>query len=213
MIAHRDERFWTSTRGRIILLLRREGRSVNELADALALTDNAVRAHLIALERDGLVRQSGSRPGKRKPTVVYDLTSEAEHLFPKSYGVILRHLLDELKERHSSKKFDELVRAVGHRFALNYRSVRPMEQPQDRANNAIEVLRELGGFCEQQGEDGKVLLRCFDCPLAFAAESHPEMCRLVETVLADVLGVAVQQRCQRDPVPQCRFEIEAGENR
>jgi predicted ArsR family transcriptional regulator len=39
-----DERFWTSTKGRIILILLRESRTVNELAEALALTHNAVRA-------------------------------------------------------------------------------------------------------------------------------------------------------------------------
>src|SRR5205085_8544612 len=113
--------FLASTKGRIVSLLRGAGRSVNELAEALALTDNAVRAQLTALERDGLVRQSGSRPGRRKPNVVYDLTAQAEHLFPKVYGLILRHLLDVLKERISSKKLDEIVRAAGHRLAPNYR--------------------------------------------------------------------------------------------
>src|SRR5437762_6246928 len=109
MIPRSDERFWTSTRGRIILLLRRESRTVNELAEALALTDNAVRAQLTTLERDGLVRQSGTRPGRRKPNVTYDLTAKAEHLFPKVYGLILRHLLDVLSVRISSKKLDEIV--------------------------------------------------------------------------------------------------------
>src|SRR5437764_12716002 len=107
-----DDRFWTSTRGRVILLLRRERRTVKELAEALALTDNAVRAHLTALERDGLVRQSGSRPGRRKPNVIYDLTAQAEHLFPKVYGLILRHVLDVPKERLSPEKLNESLRAV-----------------------------------------------------------------------------------------------------
>lgn len=204
-----DERFWASTRGRIILLLRRENRTVNELAEALALTDNAVRAQLTALERDGLVRQSGSRPGKRKPNVVYDLTAKAENLFPKVYGLILRYLLDVLNERVSPKKLDEIVRAVGHRLAPNYRSVVRAGRPRVPIDQAISVLRELGGFCEQKGENGKVVLRCFDCPMAVTVEGHPEVCRLVETVLADVLGVPVHQRCRTDPSPQCHFEIEA----
>src|SRR4051794_33336088 len=103
-----DTRFWASTRGRIVLLLRGGSRTVNELAATLGLTDNAVRVHLTTLERDGLVRASGRRPGVRKPTVTYDLTAEAEHLFPKVYGPLLRHLLDELAERFSAKKRDEL---------------------------------------------------------------------------------------------------------
>jgi predicted ArsR family transcriptional regulator len=210
MISNLDDRFWTSTKGRIILLLRRESRTVNELAEALTLTDNAVRAQLTALQRDGLVRQSGTRPGKRKPNVIFDLTAKAEHLFPKVYGLILRYLLDALNESISSKKMDEVVRTVGHRLAQDYRPAVKAVQPRDQIDQAINVLRELGGFCEQKGQNGKVILGCFDCPLAAAVEGHPEVCRLVETVLADVLGVPVHQRCQTDPSPQCHFEIETG---
>jgi predicted ArsR family transcriptional regulator len=205
-----DERFWTSTRGRIILFLLRESRTVNELAEALALTDNAVRAHLTALERDGLIRPSGSRPGRRKPNVIYDLTPKAEQLFPKVYGVLLRNLLDVLKEHLSSKKLEQVVRTVGHRLAPNYRPAVQASQSQNRIDQAIAVLRELGGFCEQQEGNGKVILRCFECPVAEAVVGHPEVCLLVETVLADVLGIPVHQRCQMDPSPKCRFEIEAG---
>src|SRR5947209_5108632 len=104
-----DKRFLESTRGRIVLLLRRGGRTVNELAAALGLTDNAVRTHLTALERDGLVHQSGTRPGTRKPNTTYDLVPEAEQqLFPKMYGPILRHLLDVLAERLSARKLEEV---------------------------------------------------------------------------------------------------------
>jgi predicted ArsR family transcriptional regulator len=207
-----DDRFWASTRGRIILLLLREGRTVNELAEALKLTDNAVRAHLTALERDGLVRQSGSRPGRRKPNAVYDLTAKAKLLFPKVYGVALRHLLDVLKERLSPKKLEEAVRTVGHRLAPIYRPAVQASRSQNPTEQAIAVLRELGGFCEKHEGNGKVLLRCFECPFAEAVAGHPEVCLLVETVLADLLGRPVHQRCVSDPSPQCRFEIEPDPN-
>src|SRR3954468_4365438 len=89
-----DKRFWASTRGRIILLLRRGSRTVNELAGELRLTNNAVRTHLTALGRDGLVHASGMRPGLRKPHINYDLTAEADHLFSKVYGPLLHHLVE-----------------------------------------------------------------------------------------------------------------------
>src|SRR5215210_9438667 len=85
-----DKRFFASTRGRIVALLRRASRTVDELAAALDLTDNAVRAHLATLERDGLVEQRGVRRGRGKPAYAYDLTSEAEALFPKAYEPVLR---------------------------------------------------------------------------------------------------------------------------
>lgn len=68
-----NQRFFASTRGRIVLLLRRSSRTAGELAQALALTDNAVRSHLATLERDGLVRQGGERRGGAKPAIVYEL--------------------------------------------------------------------------------------------------------------------------------------------
>jgi predicted ArsR family transcriptional regulator len=52
-LSHRNQRFFASTRGRIVTLLRRSSHTVEELAQALDLTDNAVRAHLATLERDG----------------------------------------------------------------------------------------------------------------------------------------------------------------
>ena len=75
-----NKRLLASTRGRILALLRGEDRTVNDLAAVLKLTNNAVRAHLISLERDGLVQQRGSRPGIRKPHVAYGLSAEAENL-------------------------------------------------------------------------------------------------------------------------------------
>src|SRR5436190_23983183 len=94
---HKNQRFLASTRGRIITLLRKSSRTVDELAQALGLTDNAVRAHLAALERDGLVQQHSERRGSGKPSSVYDLASAAEDLFPKSYDQLLYQLLEILQ--------------------------------------------------------------------------------------------------------------------
>jgi predicted ArsR family transcriptional regulator len=161
-----DKHFLQSTRGRIILLLRAGSRTVNDLAAALGLTDNAVRTHLTALERDGLVRPSGTRPGTRRPTITYARTPEAGRLFPKVYGPLLRHLLDELAERLPAKKLDDTARAVGHRLAEECRAAVRADTLSDRVTQAVALLGEWGGFCTPERQDGKVILRCPDCPLA-----------------------------------------------
>jgi predicted ArsR family transcriptional regulator len=95
-------RFFGSTRGRMVTLLRRRGQTVDELAAEVGLTNNGVRAHLATLERDGLVTQQGSvrsSSGSGKPAYVYELTSEAEDLFPKAYEPTLRQLLDVLSDQ------------------------------------------------------------------------------------------------------------------
>src|SRR5207302_2563781 len=93
-----NEHFLETTRGQVVLLLRGGSRTVNDLAGALELTDNAIRSHLAALMRGGLVRSSGLRVGLRKPHVVYELTAQSERLFPKNYAVLLNEVLAVLKD-------------------------------------------------------------------------------------------------------------------
>src|SRR5947208_5500870 len=101
-----NRQFIASTRGRIIILLRRSSRAVDELAEALDLTHTAVRAHLAALERDGLVQQHSERRGSRKPSAVYDLAPAAEYLFPKAYGQLLDQLLEVLEVRMTPEEVE-----------------------------------------------------------------------------------------------------------
>ena len=105
----RDERFFASTRGQVTTLLRHGERTVEDLAPALGLTDNAVRAHLATLERDGLVRQAGLRRGTSKPAYAYAPMPAAERLFPKAYGTLLRMLLDVLTERLPPSAVDDAL--------------------------------------------------------------------------------------------------------
>src|SRR5918999_5543274 len=112
-----DKRFFESTRGRIVALLRGTRKTVNELADDLELTDNAVRAHLLSLERDGLIKQGGIQRGTRKPHFAYELTEEAEQLFPKAYDALLNQLISVLKGRLTPGALDEVLRDVGRSLA------------------------------------------------------------------------------------------------
>ncbi len=72
-----SQRFLETTRGRILGLLRCETHTVEELAQALDLTDNAVRAHLSTLERDGMVRSARSPPRAGSRQALYGLRAAA----------------------------------------------------------------------------------------------------------------------------------------
>src|SRR5215210_5958764 len=117
-----DERFFDSTRGRIVTLLRGATKTVNELAEELGLTDNAVRSHLLSLERDGLVRQSGVQRGARKPHFAYELTAEAERLFPKAYDALLNQLITALKGRLTPAALEDVLREVGKSLGARHSS-------------------------------------------------------------------------------------------
>jgi len=202
-----DQRFFESTRGQIVTLLRRAGRTVDELAPALGLTDNGVRAHLATLERDGLVQQRGvvRRGSSGKPAYVYELTPEAEGLFPKAYEAVLRLLLDVLARQLGAEESEALLRKVGHRIAEG-RTV-PADGVRARLDVAVDVLNELGGLAELEERDASFVIRGYSCPLSAVTSEHPEVCRLAETLLTELAGVPLYERCDRGERPRCCFEV------
>jgi predicted ArsR family transcriptional regulator len=203
---HWGRRFFESTRGRIVTLLRRSGRTVEELARELDLTDNGVRSHLVILERDGIVRQRGSvRRSGGKPAYLYELAPEAEDLFSKAYEPVLRRLLDVMVERLGPEETDALLRAVGRRMA-DERTV-PVDDVRARLEVAVAVLNELGGLAELEEREGSFFIRGYDCPLDSAVPGHPEICRLAEALLAELVGVPVHEHCDRSENPRCCFEV------
>jgi predicted ArsR family transcriptional regulator len=213
MATNWDKRFFESTRGRIVTLLRRSGRTVEELARALGLTDNGVRAHLAVLERDGIVRQRGSvrhGSGGGKPAFVYELAAEAEDLFPKAYEPVLRRLLDVLSEREGEERSEALLRTVGGRLAED-REVRA-DDARARLEAAVDVLNELGGLAELEERDGGLIIRGYSCPLAGVTPDHPEVCRMAETLIAELAGVPVREHCDRGERPRCYFEIASADD-
>ena len=208
MATNLDEKFFESTRGQIVTLLRRSGRTVEDLARALDLTDNGIRAHLALLERDGVVRQRGSvrrGSGGGKPAYVYELTQEAEDLFPKAYEPTLRRLLDVLSDQLGPEESEALLRSVGRRLAGEH-STRA-DGAHARLESAVAVLNELGGLAELEERDGAVIIRGYSCPLAGVTPDHPQVCRMAETLIAELAGVPVHERCDRGERPRCCFEI------
>ena len=207
-----EQRFLGTTRGQVVLLLRRARRTVDELAHSLGLTDNAVRSHLATLERDGLVAQCGLRRSEGgKPAYFYELTPAAEHLFPKAYGLILRELLNVLDGRLSDAEVEALLRDVGRRLAADLGAA--AKTPQQRLQLAVELLDELGGLAEAEPVgDEQVVIHGYACPLAEVLPEHPAVCRLAETLLAEATGLPTREQCQRgsqpDDHPRCRFVVD-----
>jgi predicted ArsR family transcriptional regulator len=203
-----DQRFFQSTRGRIVTMLRRSKCTVEDLARALDLTDNGVRAHLAVLERDGIVVQRGSlrrTSGGGKPAYVYELTQEGEELFPKAYEPTLGRLLDVLCERLGPEESEALLRSVGRRLAEEHS--RRADGAHARLEMAVEVLNELGGLAELEERDGALVIPGYSCPLGGVTPEHPEVCRMAEALVAEVAGVSVQEQCERGERPRCCFEV------
>ena len=203
-----NKRLLASTRGRILALLRGENRTVNELAAALDLTDNAVRAHLLSLERDGLVQQHGIKPGKRKPHAAYGLSIEAEHIFPKAYGPLLAHFVTVISNRLNRRALRATMREVGRAVAADHLERWKGRGRGERIKAALDLLDDLGGSAKFEESEGKQFIHGRNgCPLAAVTASHPEACLIVESLLSKVIGAPAKKCCEYGETPRCCFEL------
>jgi predicted ArsR family transcriptional regulator len=200
-------RLFKSTRGKIVELLRARESTVNELAEELHLTDNAVRAHLASLERDRLAVQSGMKPGVRKPHVMYGLGPEAEQLFPKAYGRLVSLLMSIFSRQVKPRKLRAGMRAAGRTVAKEHLHEWRGKTRRQRIDAALNILEELGGTVTFREEDGKHFIYGNGCPIAAATANHPEACLLAESLLTELIGSPVKQHCIRGATPSCRFEV------
>jgi predicted ArsR family transcriptional regulator len=197
-----------SSRGKILQLLRRSPQSVNELAAALCVTDNAVRSNLARLERDGLIQQVGRRPGFRKPESVYDITQEADRLFAKAYPPMLETLLTVLESQSNARELDDMLREVGRKMAAPHLQSMQALAPEQRAQKALHILKELGGLAELGKRDGQEFLIGFGCPFSEVVEKHPKLCLVVQAFVGELLGREVHEHCQRGERSRCCFAVQ-----
>lgn len=199
----------TGTREEIVNLLRRASATANEIAARMGLTHNAVRAHLAILQREGLVRQGGFQPSGSRPSVVYELAPEAEAIFSRAYIPFVAHLVRVLQERLPQGELDEVMHTVGRRLAAEWPRLRG-DLPQ-RIEAVSGFLEDLGAQNEVDRLDGGFVIRGHGCLLAAAVHSRPEVCRAMESLLAELLEVSVRECCERGERPRCCFEIAVGD--
>jgi predicted ArsR family transcriptional regulator len=206
-----DQRFLTSTRGRIVDLIRRRSRTVEELATELELTDNAVRVHLDALEQSGLVRSAGVRRDGTvgKPATIYELAPDADAAFSRAYVPFLSTLLTALDERLSTRELRAVMRDVGARLSAGADLHGVSLDARVRA--ASRTLDELGGATRvERHDDGATLvIQGCGCPLSAVVKDHDAVCLAVQTMLAELTDAEVTEHCDRGERPRCRFEFRA----
>src|SRR5947199_2426830 len=151
------------TQARLLGLLQRSRQSIAGLARALRLTDNAVRMHIAALRRDGIVEDVGTqRDTGGKPARLYGLTREGEELFPKAYALVLGKLVEAIVRTEGRERAIELLRAVGAQAAAG---ARVGSSRNERVEAAAGVFRNLGTDVEVERTADGWRLRGYGCPL------------------------------------------------
>ena len=196
-----------ATRARLLALLREGAWTVDDLAERLGVTDNAVRFHLDALERAGTVRKEGVRRirGAGQPASLFSLSPGGEEAFSQAYAPVLIACLEELRDRTSAPQLVAFLRRVGKRLA---RSIgHSTGSLSSRVTGASDLLNSLGGLTAVEKSGGTYRIVGRACPLSTAVEAEHCVCAAVTSLVAEVVGAEVTERCDRSGRPKCCFEI------
>ncbi len=197
-----------SSRGRIVTLLRRGALTADDIASELRVTRSAIRAHLTGMERDGVVRRAGQRPGTTRPSHVFELTPDVEQLLSTAYIPLLTQLVDVFAAGLPPDQLETMLRQAGRKLADELsRGKRPSGNLASRVAMASEMMNEQLGAATRVEGNGRYIIRGFGCPLAALTGKHPGVCLAMESFVAEVVGVSVRECCDRAERPQCCFEI------
>lgn len=203
------DRFFATTRGKIVTELRRKGSaSAVDLAREFGLSPNAVRQQLVVLERDGLVAERPVRRGPTKPTLEFSLTDEAGKLFPQAHDKMLSAVLREVREQFGAPAVDRIFDGLSKRAVERARRHVTAEDAEGRIAQLTEMLREGGVVAEYNLIDGGFALHEHNCPYSNVAQEHPEMCHVIHNVIEETIGGEHEQtESLARGGKECRFEV------
>lgn len=216
----RSARAFSSTKGRLLTLLRRLGPcTVDELSTALALAPMTVRQHLATLERDELVQVEEVRNGPGRPRHVYRLTKEGEEAFPKRYEALAAGLLRELAELDAAELAGKTP-LEKQELVLNRLATREAERVAPRmAGKSLaqrvalvaQLLETESGLAEWEPTEHGYEIREYNCVYRRVAEQEAATCTWHVRLLSQMIGATVTHT--GEPLSRggacCRFQVAA----
>lgn len=208
----------TSTRRVVLTLLKTRGALlVSEMAKSLQITEMAVRRHLNTLERDGLIRSTLVRQAVGRPSLIYELTEQADNHFPKNYQNLMLDLLHELDEIDAQaatgtrSTVDTLFEGRKQKMLMKY-------APRMKGKNLAERVAELAeiqnsnGYMAKVEEDasGHYVMHEHNCPITEVAHAYQQACHCELALFQELLGTDVERTdCLAKGGQRCTYRIKS----
>lgn len=182
----------------ILLHLRQVGpTSPDALAAALGASRTGVLQQLHALEAANLLCHSTERHGVGRPRHLYDVTPDAQDLFPADYDGLAAGLLKAIAEVGGPDLIEDVFaarrRQIGHRLRQTLAARVPAEADLVDRVRELAVLQDEAGYLAEWfvGEDGAVRLRENNCAIYHVAHETGAACAAELQLFRELLGVEV----------------------
>lgn len=195
------------TKNTILSLLRRQDLTVNELADRLGVTRNAIIIPLKQLEADGLVEGKPRRAsGAGKPPTEFGTVAGTEDSESGAYKPFLQKVISSLPNFLERHEIEELMREIGTQLAQEVKTD-ASDSFEARLGAALQFLDNIGADTFKEETETHTTIRSYSCPLGRAVREDPCVCSAMERFFADVTGGNVREECKRDGRLLCQFVI------
>ncbi|HEY6057948.1 MAG TPA: helix-turn-helix domain-containing protein [Candidatus Limnocylindrales bacterium] len=185
-------------RREILTALREAGpASPDRLALELGASRTGVLQQLRALEAARLVSRQTVRHGVGRPRHLYDITPDAQALFPTNYDALAAGLLAAITAVGGDDLIEEVFRARRRQIGVRVRARLADRLAPDAP--LVQRVRELAVVQDEQGylsqatveNDGTIRLREHNCAIYNVAMGHPAACRAELELFREVLGADV----------------------
>jgi predicted ArsR family transcriptional regulator len=182
------------TRRAVVKLLKTEGgMDAAQVAARLGLTAMAVRQHLYQLQREKLVTAEERPVPLGRPAKYWQLTREADRLFPDAYAEVSVALIDAVEDAFGEAGLKRVLESRYARQRADYlRRIPPSLRLKEKVQKLARIRTEEGYMAEVKPTGkGAFLLVENHCPICAAATACKGFCVTELDLFRAVLGPSV----------------------
>src|SRR5215467_10131803 len=182
------------TRRAIVKLLKTEGAmDAAQLATRLHLTAMAVRQHLYQLQREKLVTAEERPVPLGRPAQYWQLTREADRLFPDAYAEVSPALIEAVGDAFGEAGLKRVLQSRYARQRADYSTRIGRSLPLKKKVRELARIRAQEGYMAEVKPLGKgaFLLAENHCPICAAATACQGFCTTELDLFRAVLGPGV----------------------
>ena len=194
-----------------LLLERKTGRTIDELARGLHVSRNAVRQHLTSLVAEGLVTKGPMQATGGRPEQLYLLSAEGREGFPRKYSWFSELLLDSLKSEKGEAALIARFEKLGTQVGTQLQHAQHLPGPAaERISRLATAMHELGYEATSTAASGLQLpmIEASNCVFHHLAARFPEVCHFDLALLSTFVGRPVEhEECIVRGGHVCRFKF------
>jgi predicted ArsR family transcriptional regulator len=188
----------SALRREILLRLRHDGPcSPDQLATRLGASRTGVLQQLRALEGAHLVSRQTVRHGVGRPRHVYDVTADAQDLFPSNYEGLATGLLEAIGVVGGENLVEEVFaarrRQIGERVRRKLAERVGPDAPLSTRVRELAVIQDEQGYLAETilEPDGTIRLREHNCAIYHVARGAAAACQAELELFREILGAEV----------------------